>query len=52
MTDKQQYRALDDGWIAGRRVRKGEIVEMTEAEARYEPAEPARKVKIKAGGAE
>ena len=35
------YRALADGWIAGRRVKAGEILDLTLAQAKYEPVEPA-----------
>ncbi len=52
---KQEHRALDDGWIAGRRVRKGDPVALTEDEARYEPVEPvapARRAKAKGEVAE
>lgn len=36
---KRTYHARADGWVAGRRVEKGQAVELTAAEARYEPVE-------------
>lgn len=35
------YVARADGWVAGRRVRKGEAVALTPAAAAYEPVDPA-----------
>ncbi|MEO0681031.1 MAG: hypothetical protein AAF192_11520 [Pseudomonadota bacterium] len=32
----QTYRAARDGWIAGRRVTKGEEIELTDRQAKYE----------------
>jgi hypothetical protein len=40
MAASQEFRVDFDGWVAGRRVRKGEIVRLTAAEARYEPIAP------------
>jgi hypothetical protein len=37
MAERQDYRVIADGWIAGRRVRADDTVRLTEAEARYEP---------------
>ena len=37
---KRKWRVRADGWIDGRRARAGAIVEMTDAQARYEPVEP------------
>lgn len=34
------YIARADGWIAGRRVVAGQTVEMTAAQAKYEPVDP------------
>lgn len=39
MTTKQTYIARADGWIAGRRVKAGEEVPLTPAEAKYEPVD-------------
>lgn len=36
----QDYRAKADGWINGRRRKKGEIVELTPRAAKYENVEP------------
>jgi hypothetical protein len=36
---KRSYAARADGWVAGRRVLKGEVVEMTDAAAKYEPVD-------------
>lgn len=38
--EKRDYRALFDGRVGGRRVAKGDIVRLTEAEARYEAVVP------------
>lgn len=35
-----KWRVLADGWIAGRRAEKGDVLDLTEAEAKYEPVEP------------
>ena len=35
------YVARAEGWIAGRRVAAGAVVELTEAQAKYEPVDPA-----------
>lgn len=42
MTDrtKTAWRARTDGWIAGRRVKAGEEVSLTAAQAKYEPVDP------------
>lgn len=34
------WRALSDGWIAGQRVTKDQEIELTAAEAKYEPVAP------------
>ncbi len=44
------WRAKSDGWIAGRRVRVGDQVQLTEAAARYENVEPAPKPGAKPKG--
>lgn len=36
MSSKQKYSATIDGWVAGRRVMSGEIIELTPAQAKYE----------------
>lgn len=41
MTEKKDYIAAADGWIAGRPVKAGDMVRLTEREARYEPVQPA-----------
>ncbi|WP_413874163.1 hypothetical protein [Albidovulum sp.] len=41
MAERQDYRVIADGWVAGRRARAGETVRLTKAEARYEPVVPA-----------
>ena len=33
------YRVIADGWVAGRRVRRGEVILMHPTVARYEPVE-------------
>lgn len=40
MTARQTYLARITGWVAGRRVRRGERVQLTAAEARFEPVDP------------
>lgn len=35
----RDYRVLQAGWVAGRRVKEGDILQLTEVEARYEPVE-------------
>ncbi|VDS09250.1 hypothetical protein PARHAE_02442 [Paracoccus haematequi] len=56
MTGQRDYIVLQDAWIAGRPAKAGEIVSLTEREARYEPvesaapkisAEPARRAKTR-----
>lgn len=42
------YLARADGWVAGRRVRKGEAVALTPAAAAYEPVDPAPPVTLAA----
>lgn len=37
---KTAWRARADGWIAGRRVKAGEEVSLTAAQAKYEPVDP------------
>ena len=37
---KIDYRVLADGWVAGQRAKKDDIISLTAAEARYEPVEP------------
>lgn len=59
-TKAQDYRVLADGWINGRRRKKGEIVTLTPRAAKYEnvepvadappPEKPAAKSRAKAGG--
>lgn len=36
----QSYRVTADGWIAGRRAKAGDVVDLTPAQAKYEPVEP------------
>jgi len=58
-TKARDYRARADGWINGRRRKKGEIVELTPRAAKYEnvepvesgppPEKPAAKSRAKAG---
>lgn len=38
-TARQDYRVRATGWAAGRRVTEGDILSLTEAEARYEPVD-------------
>lgn len=40
MTARQTYLARITGWVAGRRVRRGERVQLTAAEAQFEPVDP------------
>lgn len=40
--EKQDYRALFDGRVAGRAVAQGDILRLTPEEARYEAVEPVR----------
>ncbi|MDQ7775162.1 MAG: hypothetical protein Q4615_04230 [Paracoccus aminovorans] len=48
---KQTWRARADGWIAGQRVEKGALLELTEDQAKYEPVDlepgPAEKAATK-----
>lgn len=44
---KRTYRALVDGWIAGRRVAVGDEIEMTAAAAKYEAVELVADAKSK-----
>lgn len=37
---KQTYRARTDGWVAGQRVQKDDLLELTPAQAKYEPVDP------------
>lgn len=37
---RRPWRVKSDGWIAGRRVREGDQVQLTEVAARYENVEP------------
>lgn len=39
LPNKLDYRVLADGWVDGQRAKKGDIVSLTEAQARYEPVE-------------
>lgn len=39
---KAMYRALADGWVAGRWVQAGELLELSLEEAKYEPVEPEK----------
>ncbi len=41
---KQDYRVLVTGWVAGRRAEEGDILRLTETEARYEAVEPVKDV--------
>ena len=41
MNPRQSFIARADGWVAGRRVRAGEALLLTEVEARFEPVDPA-----------
>lgn len=41
MSDRHPYIARADGWVAGQRVTAGERLLMTDAEARFEPVDPA-----------
>lgn len=36
---KTDFKVLKDGWLAGRRVTEGETISLSEAEAKYEPAD-------------
>jgi hypothetical protein len=36
---KSTWRALSDGWVAGLRVTKGQEIELTAQQAKYEPVE-------------
>lgn len=36
---KSNFKVLKDGWVGGRRVAEGETISLTEAEAKYEPAD-------------
>lgn len=40
MTARLTFVARITGWVAGRRVRRGERVQLTAAEARFEPVDP------------
>lgn len=44
---KRTYRALADGWVAGRRIAVGDEIEMTAAEAKYEAVELAAAAEAK-----
>ncbi|WP_062560613.1 hypothetical protein [Paracoccus aminovorans] len=48
---KQTYRARADGWIAGQRVEKDALLELTPDQAKYEPVDleptPAEKTATK-----
>lgn len=37
---KQSFHVRASGWIAGQRVEIGDVVELTIAEAKYEPVDP------------
>lgn len=37
---KAVYIARTDGWVAGKRVKRGDEVSLTAAEAKYEPVDP------------
>ncbi|EGJ20117.1 hypothetical protein RSWS8N_18194 [Cereibacter sphaeroides WS8N] len=52
MTDrvKTAWRARADGWIAGRRVKAGEEVSLTAAQAKYEPVDPVEMVAAETAG--
>ena len=44
------YRATADGWVAGRRVKEGDVIPLTAAQAKYETGiEPASKPRSKKG---
>lgn len=40
MTARLTFVARSTGWVAGRRVRRGEQLQLTAAEARFEPVDP------------
>ena len=42
---ERSYIARADGWVAGRRVLQGEVIQLTPAAARYEPVDPAPQAK-------
>lgn len=46
-TSRRDYLARAAGWIAGRRVAKGERLSLSEAEARFENVTPAPKARRK-----
>ncbi|SNR22869.1 hypothetical protein EYF88_02780 [Paracoccus sediminis] len=40
MTEKRDYIVRTEAWIAGRPAKAGDVVRLTEREARYEPVDP------------
>jgi len=50
--EKSVFEVKDEGWVAGRRRLKGDLVELTQAQAKYENVKPASARKVAAAKSE